>query len=83
MICDHCQQDRPSRQVLLLAYFRAGWPPIELRYACRYCRGRIPRSRLRRAAAYGCYLTLFAAVGAAAFGVVQLVRWIARRFFTS
>jgi len=83
MICDLCKQDRPQHRMRTLVIPRLGWPPLRLVAACRDCRHFLKGSAVYRTLAYLFYLTLFAAVAAAGYGLVWLTLWIIRRASTS
>ncbi len=83
MICPGCNEDRPAHHMRTLAFFHAGWPPVELAALCRECRRSLGHAAAaRRALAMLCYLVLFAAVAASGYGVVHLALWIIRRAST-
>ena len=83
MICKGCGQDRPKHRFRLLAFLRAGWPPIEFAMLCRDCRHHMHGCFANRALAWLCYTLFLAIVGAAGFGVVSLVLWITHHASTS
>ncbi len=78
MICDRCGEDRVRGDMWLLAFPRAGWPPIRFARVCRGCREELRWSKLNRALLYVCCLALLAAVAAAGAGIVYLIQWLIR-----
>lgn len=83
MICKGCGHDRPQYRFRLLAFLRAGWPPIEFAMLCRDCRHDLNGGLPNRVLAWLCCAAFLATVGVAGFGIVSLVLWITRHASTS
>lgn len=82
MICDRCGQDRVRFDTWIMAFPRAGWPPVKFERLCPGCRYRLRWPKLHRALFLVCCLALAAAVAATGVGIVYLIQWVIRQSFT-
>lgn len=78
MICDRCGDDRVRESMWLMAYPRAGWPPVRIERVCAGCREESRWSLLNRGLFLLCCLALVAAVAGARAGLVYLIQWLIR-----
>ncbi len=80
MICDTCGQDRVRREMWIVAFLRAGWPPVRFARVCPGCRFRMGRGGAvyHRALFLLCCLAFAAAVAGCGAGAVYLVQWLIR-----
>ena len=82
MICDRCGEDRIRAKMCLLAFPRAGWPPVRFARVCPGCRRKLRGSTLYRAFFLLSCLALVAAIAAGGAGIVCLIQWIIRQSST-
>ena len=62
--------------MMLLAFPRAGWPPLRVAHVCPVCREELRGSTLYRLLFLLSCLALVAAVAGAGVGIVYLVQWL-------
>jgi len=78
VICDRCGEDRVRGDTWLLAFPRAGWPPLRFARVCPGCREELRGSTFYRVLFLLSCLALVAAVAGAGVGIVYLVQWLIR-----
>jgi hypothetical protein len=78
VICDQCGEDRVRERMLLLAFPRAGWPPLRLAHVCPGCREELRGGMFYRFLFLLSCLALVVAVAGAGVGIVYLIQWLIR-----